>query len=379
MPVLPSNLTTKFDPGALLRTLNPVSPFFGSGKQYIPQFATKLFSAGKGSSWDKSGTPAKLTHLLAKMGSGAALFGASAWLVRALMHSMKIDNIDSMDASATAGQKLQKLYKRPTEPVLAYKQKDASKLKPVKDQGQDKKASIAEPYGVALGTLPVAMSLAALVAAYKMSDKYYDKKLSQELDSRLARAQSQRDATAKRRILRARGVSPLPQPKEEQGIEKKESMKPAVKTLNPKPEPVSEQEQDQKNKKKYKMSAKDLQKTYNTIGRRVMSRSKPQMAKQASVFSTKTSAILGILGALILTGGFAGGYALQNSMDKDRVRYKARKEGLQAYNKARLSEQNVQTQPLHPQLIRLFNAGLDKGKVAQPAQTNTTKYTDLLI
>lgn len=356
----PDNITNEFSIKGLLNTLNPLSAFMGDSKDYVPGWWRGLFSGSKGTAWNKSGAGDKLAHVALKTGAGAALLGSLAWAVRSLMHQAKINNIDSMDASATAGQDLEDAYKRPTGAAFKYNKddkEDYARLYPQekKQEEQKKQAGfkLTQEYGAALGVLPPAAALLAMVASYKLADKFYDKKLNKRLKSNIDRAQNLRDQLAKQRILRARGVTPM----------LTEAYNKELTQLQSNQQPEAQLVKDAS---LYK-TANPITKAWNAI-----------TGKQA-LLNTKYSAIIGVFGALLLAGGFAGGYALQSSTDKNRAKYKAHKAGLQAYNKARLSQQNIQSQPLDPQLIQMFNAGLDKGKVAQPAQTNTTKYTDLLI
>lgn len=363
MPQVPDNITDKFSIKGLLNTLNPLSAFMGSGADYVPGWWRSIFSGRKGTTWNKSKTGDKLAHVALKTGVGAALLGSLAWAVRSFMHQAKINNIDGMDAGATAGQSLEDSYKRPTGSAFKYNEdaeQDYNRLYPQQDNGrpeeeQKKEAAfkLTEEYGTALGVLPPAAALLAMVASYKLADKFYDKKLNKRLKAGINRAQNLRDQLAKQRILRARGVTPM--------LEDAYS---------------KELAQLQQGQQPAEQLVKDasLHKTANPL-----SKAWSKLTGKEPVLGTKQSAILGVLGAMLLAGGFAGGYALQSSTDKNRAKYKAYKKGLQEYNKARLSEQNIQSEPLDPRLIQMFNAGLDKGKVIQPAQTSTTKYTDLLI
>lgn len=293
-PFYPQNLTSQFSAGSFANLLNPLS-FLFNGKQYVPSAVTKAFSSSPGSKWNNQGGAARMAHLATKIGLLATIAGLGTWGARALAHSMKIDNIQNMDPSVTAGQKLTGVLQRPTEAALQYNAKDkkaTGEEQPKKKKTMSKKQSTA--YNLALGTLPLGATLLAMVSAMSLADKHYDKKLGKRLDKDIQKQRKQSEELAKKRIFANR------------------------------------------------LGDQPLQKT-------------------AGFFDDTTKA-LGLLGAVILSLGIAGGYNWQRSNSKRTAEYKAAKKGLETYNTQRQLASNIDTRPIDPKLMALFNSGLDKNK-----------------
>lgn len=87
------------------------------------------------------------------------------------------------------------MYKRPTGAMAEYTQAEQRKAKQLQESdssGVEKKAFVGnavkytDSYSFALGVVPPAASLLALVASFKNADKYYDTKLSKKLDRDIA-------------------------------------------------------------------------------------------------------------------------------------------------------------------------------------------------
>lgn len=169
-----------------------------------------------------------------------------------------------------------------------------------KKLGVTKQASFG--YDIALGTIPVGAGLLAMLAAMSVSDKYYDKKLGRKLDKMIAKEQQIGNSLAKQRIMATR----VPQTQ----LIKQESL----------------------NKQ-----------AWDSLKQKVIG----------------SAALL----ATIIAGlGVAGGYNWQRSNSKPTAKYKAYKKGLQEYNRNLIASQAVQSRPLDPKLMALFNSGLDKNK-----------------
>ena len=116
-PIIPSSVTTDASIGSVFNTLNPVSHIIGGDKDYVPKSLINLLRGKPGSAWERNAAPAKMAHIIAKVLGGTALFGLGAWGVRSLLHSMKVDALDS-NVGASAGHKLNSLYNRPIESAI---------------------------------------------------------------------------------------------------------------------------------------------------------------------------------------------------------------------------------------------------------------------
>lgn len=293
---IPDNLTTEFSTSSFTRLLNMLSPFVGSGKQYVPQWAVKMFSGAPGSQWNRSGAPARLAHLTTKTVLGVGTAASLVYLARALAHGMKVDAIDNVNPAVTAGGKLPQGLNIPEDRMLTYMKSDQKKKKSKNPQGPAvQKMAALSPYNVAVGTLPLGASLLAMIASMAAADKHFDQKLSKQMDKGIEKQQKQSDKIAKRRILATRA----PQMIKQQNL-KKESQ---------------------------------------------------------NLFDTAESAA-GLLAIALASAGFIGGFNWQRSNSKNTIKYKAYKKGLQEYNRSRMDEQNVDSRPIDPKLLQLFNSGL---------------------
>jgi len=116
-------VTDKFSIQGLLNTINPASGLYSSTPDYVPGWLIKSFSSGgkADSEYERNAGPAKVAHILAKVIAGGAVFGGAAWLLRSFMHSLDIDNVENIKASARASRKLETTKARPTDPAIAYK------------------------------------------------------------------------------------------------------------------------------------------------------------------------------------------------------------------------------------------------------------------
>lgn len=327
--VIPSGVTTDASLGSVLNTLNPLS-FLAPGQDYVPSPLIKLFKGSE--EWNKAGGPAKAAHLATKTLSGMAVLGLGALGLRSLFHSMKIDNIDNANAAASAGDKLQKIYQRPIKSLLAFnkyapapkpkEQKPEKKKDKKKEDNIKKKAaiSLSQPYHIALGLTPL-MALATAVAVYKKADKHYDRKLGDKLDRDIKNTQLQMREIATKRIKAARGIQDPPKKKKEQ--------------KNP-----------------------------------------GQMQKSAAILPGAVGSTLGATLAVLALLSFGGGFYLTQNNDKNIATYKARKKGLQEYTRARMQQQPVQSRPIDPQLMRIFDSSLNKSR---QSIENIDTYKDIMI
>lgn len=321
-PIIPSAVTTDASIGSVFNTLNPVSHIIGGDKDYVPKSLINLLRGKPGSAWERNAAPAKMAHLISKVIGGTALLGLGAWGVRSLLHSMKVDALDS-DVGASAGHKLNSLYNRPTE--SAIEQHKNTQAEASDSAGLVKTQNILTDqlgaYSIALGAIPPAAALLALVGSFKQADKHYDRKLGEKLDKQLSYQEQLRDEIGTKRILTARGVSDEDLPE----IPKEASMK--------------------------------------------------KQALQGNLVS-----LLGTGAFLLAAASFMGGYNYQRSRDPNSLKYKAYKKGLQTYNKARIAEQNVQSMPLSPKLTEIFDSNLSKTKRPQDMQSiSGNTYRDVLM
>lgn len=187
------NITTKFSLPAWLRKVNPLS--FGSGQpQYVPKWFINLFKSRTDSGYNRSGNPEKLAHIMDKSIHGAAAVAVLTLAARAAMHWAKVDNLSEMNPDKNAADDL-KIAQMQTDPLL-----DSRYSKNIK------KEAALDPYAKSIATIPLVSALATLVAAVSVTDKYYDKKLGENLDEKLMDAETKSQKIAQERILRARGV-----------------------------------------------------------------------------------------------------------------------------------------------------------------------------
>lgn len=205
---LPTNVTTDFSMPALGRLLNVFSGITGGGKEYVPEGWIKLFSSGKApteSDYQKHKGPGKVAHILAKIGAGAVAYGGAAYLLRAFMHSLDIDNIQSVKAGNRASQKLETTKIRPIAPALNGLQ-TANLDQDIKTKKKKEELNKSASHAMALGALPPITALAAVVTAFKLADKTFDKALGKRLDKELAEAETKSQELAINRIRRNRGL-----------------------------------------------------------------------------------------------------------------------------------------------------------------------------
>lgn len=203
---LPENITTKFSLGALGRLLDPFSSLVGNGKQYVPSRLVKLFTPNKldvNNPFLLNSGPGKAAHVLAKLGTQAAVFGGAAYLFRALLHSLDVDNLEAMKAHSRASDKLQTAKTRPIAPVITLQDAVANRRNEAKQERPIKKQ---ESYHMVLGALAPLTALAAVITAFKMSDKHFDKAFGKKLDTELSQARTESQELALNRILTNRGL-----------------------------------------------------------------------------------------------------------------------------------------------------------------------------
>ena len=334
----PSTITTKPGVQSILNTINPFSGFSSSSKDYVPEWLIKAFGG------DTAG--AKTAHIVSKIGAGAVVLGGAAWLLRAVMHSLDVDNIEALKSNSRASQKLETTKDRLLAPALResqepedFAQKDPYDLNlaqeaydEMKNNPQSgiviKKKALLEPYNFALGAIPPLTAMAAMLASFKLADKHFDTKLSKKLDKDLAEAQAENNRLAYNRIARTRGLEEMP-------------------------------------------SKEDIE------AAQAMSQNEDLSKKAASIFprEIETPAAL-LLAVLMVTGGIAG-FNWQQANSPNVAKYKAYKKGLQSYNKERILGENVENSPLDPQML----AALDKnvGKKQKASGTTETSLKELFI
>lgn len=314
---LPSGITTNLNADSFVSLLNPLSSVLGSGKDYVPAWLIKMFTngeqPGKSSYW-KHKVPGKMAHILAKITTGATVFGGVAYLLRALMHSLDIDNIQAVKAGDRASKKLDTTKIRPTEPALDIDQNesDSAVENPYTIPETDGISDVmykqqSYPLALAIAT-PIAI-VAATIAASKLSDKHFDSLLGDRLDKQLLQA---------KKISQERAIARI---RDNRNIKKQKQS----------PEQVS-----------------DLQKT-------------AALYKNSGIGDSIETALGLVLAALVVTGGVLG-FNWQRSNSPAVAEYKAYKKGLQTYNKQRSLQEMPQSFPLDDKLVAQLDSNLNTNK-----------------
>ena len=349
--LLPTTVTDKFSLRGLVNLINPLSqvPFFrGSGqegKDWVAPGLIRAFSSGEGrqSSYERNAGPAKAAHILSKVIAGGAALGGAAWLLRAFMHSLDIDNVEDIKSSARASRKLETVKSRPVDPAVAYKGKKDEKQGLEKAENLKKRATNA--YDMALGALPPMAALAAMLASFKLADKTYDTALGNKLDKELSAAKSESQDLALKRILRNRGLE----------------------QAEPEEEAVADVYNQQLKEKAKKRPRKQL---------KVASLDKKEEAKWLPQGLNSSIGLL--LMAMFATGGVVG-FNWQRNNSPALAKYKAYKKGLETYNKERVLSENIESTPLDPEFLDYLDTNVASAKKSAPAQPTETSLQELLV
>lgn len=187
----------------------------------------------------------------------------------------------------------------------------------IQPQQQQKVVKQANAYSVAIGGLPLLAAIFAAGIGAKKADKLYDNLKLKNLQQQQAELLAQKQRLALQRIKGARGIK---DPVQLTTMQKTESLK----------------------------------------------------KKAAGQF---LFAGVGAMGLILFLLGRQAGKVLHDANNEDTIKFKAYKKGLQEYNKARAFQQNLQTQPLDPKMVQLFNSNLNKGNTASIEQKPLSQIT----
>ena len=341
----PPGVTKNFSAEGLLNLINPLSSLYKSSPDYVPNWWLQAF---RPSDTDAEGrkNASRVAHVLAKVLAGGAVFGGAAWLLRAFMHSLDIDNVEDIKTSARASRKLDTIKSRPVAPVITGAPQTSSKsTQPLQEEKNKQKLPSLQKtqslsYDIAKGALPPLAALAAVLMSFKLADKTFDLSLNSKLNKELAKARAESQNLAMQRVLQNRGVSPI-SPKSSQAA-------------------IAQNQQLPVNSGTQKLAS--LQKT-----------------AESNFLPQGLQASIGLLLAAMMAIGGVAGFNWQHANSANLAKYKAYKKGLQTYNKQRLLNEPNESAPLDPELLDYLDSNLGQAKKQTPVAPAESSLKEILV
>ena len=319
---LAKGITTKFQLGSFLNTLNPLSRLAGRDHfQYVPKWLADAVTVDNPDQYQQR-QGAQTAHLIAKIVGASTVAGLATWLLRKASDTASTVSSKANKASRTPGDKLQSQFKKPTNALIADKKK--KKKEQPKQQSKEELQKSAN-YDMTSVALPSAAAILTAMAMLSITDKHMDQKHGKKLQRQQARLKNELDSIMLQRAYRNRGVITEPEKQ--------------VKTAS------------------------------------MIKKADPNRNRSITGFSVVDS-IAGIALLAIAAVAAKAGYEYDRDHNKAVKQFQARQKGLKAYIKARESQQNIYNNALDPELVKKLDSGMS-GKA--PAVDTTKTYKELDI